>query len=98
MLAHAEEVVVDIAAFDQVELVHAAAVHSDMRIGPHVTEIATHSVRRVPQLNTLTGRNYPARCAISTRKGTEVIVERPILFEDVNDMLNLRPERLHLAR
>src|SRR5262249_18748068 len=97
-LRHAEEVVVDIVILDEIELVHPAAVDGRVSIVPSVTWVARRAIRALPQRYALTCRNHTARGPVRSRERPEVIVERPILLDDVDDVLNLRPERLDVAR
>ena len=97
-LRHAQEVVPDIPVCHKVESIHPATVHCPPRILPVVADVADHAVGCVPQVDPLTRGHHPGRRAVGAGKGAEVCIERAVLFDDEDDVLNLRAESLHLWR
>src|SRR5262249_57211951 len=57
---------------------------------PFVPEIARQPVGRVSELDLFSRRNDRRRGAVGAGEGPEVVVEGSVLFDDEDDVLNLR--------
>jgi len=97
-LGHAQEVIPDIPVLDQVEPIHLALVHRPARILPVMADVADHSIRCVAQRDPLAARHHPRGRPVGAGEGAEIIVERAVLFDDEDDVLDLRAESLDLWR
>src|SRR5262249_41483555 len=83
-----EIVTVLVSSRNQIELVHGAAINREHRALKGMTDVAREHVRCVAQLDNLAGRYRSGRGPICPRECPEVVVERAILFDKKNDMLD----------
>ena len=78
---------------NQIEPIHLAVVHRQMRVFPLVAEIARHAVGRVSERDLLAGRDDAGGRAFGAGEGSEVVVEGAVLLDDEDDVLDSRSER-----
>ena len=86
-LAICHEFAVNIAVVYQIELIHLAPIHCDEGVGSGMPQVMRHVVGHWTQRYILSIRDGAAGSAICSGKGSEIVVEAAILFDDENEVL-----------
>src|SRR5262249_736800 len=83
-----EIVTVLVSSWNEIELVHSAAINGQHRTLKGMTDVAREHVRCVAQLDDLASRYRPGRRPMGLGEWTKGVVEGGIVFDKKNDMLD----------
>ena len=87
-LGEAQVIAVGVASGDQIELVHPAVVDGVEDVQSTVTCIARQDVRHGTQGDDLAGRDGGAGGSVNAWKRAEIAIERPVFFDEKNEVLD----------
>jgi hypothetical protein len=88
ILRVSKQLAIYVAPGNQIKPIHCTIVDRGNRSLVGMIDIVGRAVWRRPQLDRLTGRNPPLRRAIGPREPAEIMVERPVLIDDIANVLD----------